>query len=78
MVEMCVGQKDMTNRVQILKRQVTYAGTCVDQDVIVDEHGRGTRPGTNATTATQNSYLHRVGVLLIFAMWDDSFSGTLG
>ena len=64
MIKMGVGQKDVTNRIQIAKFEVTYTSACVDQDVVVDEHCRSSRPGTDAPAASKNSYTHTVGVLL--------------
>jgi hypothetical protein len=51
-IEVRVGQKDMPNRVQIFKREITDTGSRVDQDVVVDEHGRSSGSGTDAPTAT--------------------------
>ena len=51
-IEVRVRQKDMTNRVQIFKREITDTGSRVDQDVVVNEHGRSSGPGTDAPTAT--------------------------
>ena len=78
MVEMCVRQKDVTDRVDFFERKVAYTGAGIDQDIMVDQHRRCARAGAYAPTATQYSYTHDGGVLLTFTLWDDPCSKTLG
>jgi len=56
-------QENVTNRIEILEIEVTNTGTCVDQDIIVDQHCRGSRAGANTTTATKHANSHNEGSL---------------
>jgi hypothetical protein len=42
MIQVCMCQKYVSNRVQVGQFKVTDPGSRVDQNIVVDEHGRGT------------------------------------
>jgi hypothetical protein len=62
MIEVRMRQKYVTNRSQVLERQITDTGAGIDEHVIVDQHRRRTRPGTNSAAATKDSYAHRFDI----------------
>ncbi len=47
-----MGQENMANGIQVTEFKVTYAGSRVDQNIVVDEHSRGSRPGAYAPAAS--------------------------
>jgi hypothetical protein len=64
MVEVRMRQEYMPDRVQITEFEVTNPGSRVDQNIVIDEHGRSSGPGADAPATSKNSYTHTVGVLL--------------
>jgi hypothetical protein len=80
MVQMRMCQENVPDLVQVVERKVAYAGTGIEQNVVIDEHRGGAGPGTDSTTAAQNSCAHILAtsccsggtrVLLNSTIWDD-------
>lgn len=54
-----MGDEDVIDLRQPRQRQVAYASTGVDQDVVIDEQGGGAHAiATDAPTAAQDFYTH--------------------
>ena len=50
----------MAYRCEFCERQVAYASAGIYEDVIVDQHRGGSRPGADAATATEYPNTHNV------------------
>src|SRR5262245_31655311 len=59
-VEVRVGQENVIDQGQLRKRKVSDPGSGVEQDVVVEQHGRGSEvPPSDSPAAAQNPELHR-------------------
>ena len=70
-------------KMKIVDAEITDSRSGIDEYVVVDQHGGGTRSPSDTAAATQYSYLHvlkladpwrraATRVLMTIAMWDDS------
>lgn len=60
-VEMRMGQKDVIDALEHRERQIARARAAVDQDVVVDEKGRGARLRTaDPAAATEHLEFHHL------------------
>jgi hypothetical protein len=58
MIEMRMGQKNMTNTLYFLYRHLADPGTGIDQNIVVDQERRGMTVRTDAPVVPQDSNFH--------------------
>jgi hypothetical protein len=66
-IEVRVGEEDMSQLAHLLHAEISHTGAAIDKNILINQKGGGSSVAADTTTAPQNSYLH--GLAMKQMLW---------
>ena len=60
MIQVCMGDKNMIDLDHLFHAQIRDTGSCIDQDIIIQQHGGGMRTTSYSTATPKNPELQSI------------------
>jgi len=73
-----MGQQHMVDRAHFVEREIAHAGTGIDQQVIVEQEGRGAAIPGNGPGASKHTHFHRIRPYFVSKLVVPSQPGSAG